>query len=913
MIRNLLFVLCFALMGYAQTLEEQTLLNEAKKRNITNIEQALAALKENGISEAQARTLAREKGISFDDFLRENFSSDAIATSSITTLDPDTSILVNPEESLSAVYETIDSLSFENEGSKESSYFGYSIFDKNPYLEKEYLLGNIDEGYLISPGDELRIIVFGNNSLELEAVVDRNGNINIPNYGVFFAAGNTFKTLRSRLKTYLGKYFSGLLTSPQNTFLDISLTQLTPTKVVVMGQVNAPGPQILTTQANPLAALYAAGGIKESGSLREVRIYRNNKRIKTVDLYDYIITGSLVKDISLTNNDVVFVPPRISTVQLSGEVKADGFFEVKEGENLADLISFSGGLPPSAARDRINVLRIDAADLDSSDKTLITVNHNALTESNKNFNLYDGDEVEVFPLISDRVANRVVIEGNVYSPGAYSLSQFKDLKSLITAAARGVKEDTYFEKVDVKGVILPSGKETFASYNLSDVLSGAIKVMLKERDEVYVYSDEQVSGVPLVFLSGYGINTQFDEIPDEDLENPNLSEIGVTGDDSVEKESEENTVDKDNRLATPWRENLSIYDLVFENTSFESITFRKNLFESRIDVKSYDYTAKKYVTTPYSFNDVARLKSTFVKPYDNVIIYEKTVLEQSSEEVSVYGYVNTPGTFSLEKNMYVEDAILLAGGFADPADQAVVYVNREERDPNTDISSIRYTVNIDTDYLNGQKGTPAEAFVLRAKDVVTIRKDVTFELLPRIKVEGEVLYPRPVIASSKRVSLRYLLEEVGGLTDNAYLKSSYVLRDGLVLAVDLSSLNKDNPVFYDGDTLIIAKNYGNVQTQGAIENPSVFNWEKGKRAKYYIENSGGKVRRIGGKASVLLSNGKTKSIGFLKNPVVHPDSKIVVNYKAAKEKQEGKFLNDATKVLGVVSGALTTILLIERL
>ena len=115
--------------------------------------------------------------------------------------------------------------------------------------------------------------------------------LTFPDYGVFFAAGNNFKTLRKRLHIYLGKFFSGLLTTPQNTFLDVSLTQLKPTKVVVVGQVNAPGPQILTTQANPLAALYAAGGVKTTGSLREIRIYRNNKLFETVDLYDYISFG----------------------------------------------------------------------------------------------------------------------------------------------------------------------------------------------------------------------------------------------------------------------------------------------------------------------------------------------------------------------------------------------------------------------------------------------------------------------------------------------------------------------------------------------------------------------------------------------------------------------------------------------
>ena len=353
--------------------------------------------------------------------------------------------------------------------------------------------------------------------------------------------------------------------------------------------------------------------------------------------------------------------------------------------------------------------------------------------------------------------------------------------------------------------------------------------------------------------------------------------------------------------------------MVFENTSFESVDFRQNLFESRIDVKSYDHNAKKYVTTPYDFQDVTLLKTTLLKPYDRVVVYNRDVTAASSEEITVSGYVNAPGSYVLEKDMYVEDAILLAGGFSDPADQKTVYLNREELDPDTDISSIRYTITIDENYLNGKSETPKVRFVLQKNDIIIIRKDRAFEPQQRIVVEGEVLYPRPVVATSERVSLSEILEEVGGLTDLAYLKSSYVLRDNNVLAVSLDRVNKNTPMFMDGDKLVFSKNYGNVTTVGALENPSIFNWTKGKRAKYYLKNSGGKLDKLGGKAFVVLNNGKTRPVGFFNNPKVFPDSKIVVNYKAAKEKQEGKFLNDATNILGTLTGALTTILLIERL
>lgn len=468
------------------------------------------------------------------------------------------------------------------------------------------------------------------------------------------------------------------------------------------------------------------------------------------------------------------------------------------------------------------------------------------------------------------------------------IEKYKDLKSLIVEAARGVKEDTYFDKVDVKGIKFPNGEQTFATYNLTDILSGSIQVSLNERDQVIVYSQQKVMGTPVVYISGYGIENSSSE-----LEN---TSTGI-----------------ENAIVKTWRENLSLYDLIFENTSFESLTFRKNLYNLRVDLKSYDYDSRSYATTAYDLTDLSNLKEITLKPFDRVVLFNKNVIEKNDLSVSVSGYVNSPGSFELEKDMYLEDAILLSGGFSDLADQSVVYVNREEFDPNTDITSIKFTVSIDKEYIMGLKDKPSEGFVLGSNDIISVRKDLAFDTQQTIKVSGEVNYPRTVVAESKNVSLKYLIDEVGGLTRNALVENSYVIRDQKTLALDLTNLNMKKAIFQDGDELIIAKNFGSVTTEGAVENPSIFNWVKGKRAKYFISNSGGKLNKIGGKAFVVLNNGNTKKVGFLKNPRVYPDSKVIVNYKPKKERKEGAFLNTATTIIGTVTGALTTILLLERL
>ena len=270
----------FCLFGFSQSnsTEVNQALNTAKANNINTKSDVKKALQQNGISESQARALARQKGVSYDEILNSNFSDAAVnqSDSSKDATVSDLEISADTESEADDVSEdnTQDLVSVTAEA--PNTYFGYNIFKNNPYLNKEYLLGNIDEGYLISPGDEMRIITYGDNSLEQNVTVDRNGNINIVGYGLFFASGMTFKTLKSRLKLFLGKYLSGLMSSPARTFLDVSLTQLRPVKVVVLGQVESPGPHILNTSGSALSALYAAGGVKYSGSLREIKIYRNN-------------------------------------------------------------------------------------------------------------------------------------------------------------------------------------------------------------------------------------------------------------------------------------------------------------------------------------------------------------------------------------------------------------------------------------------------------------------------------------------------------------------------------------------------------------------------------------------------------------------------------------------------------------
>tara|TARA_Y100001954_G_scaffold232042_1_gene282654 strand:+ start:233 stop:2827 length:2595 start_codon:yes stop_codon:yes gene_type:complete len=864
------------MFGYSQT--NETIINEAfqqaEAQNIITPAQATQALEASGLTEVQARQLAAQRGLSYDQLLNEYFSNLNVENSEEKEEDKEKE--EEKEEEQEDEEEQEEEEEEEEEESDGAKYFGYDIFNNNPYLDKEYLLGNIDEGYLIAPGDEIRIITYGDNSFEQNVKVDRNGNLNIKGYGLFFASGNSFKTLKARLKIFLGKYLSGLTSDPQKTFMDVSLTQLRPVKVVVLGQVNAPGPHILNTSGSALSALYAAGGVKTSGTLREIKIYRNNSLYKTIDLYDYITKGQLREDVRLTNNDIVFVDTRKNSFLLQGEVYNNAVFELKQNEGLSELLKYSGGLPVTAQTTKVNISRITPANKRSkeviADRELITFNYQEAKDLGKKINLSDGDKITFFPIL-DMELNQVTVLGHVVEPGTYSLGTYKDLKSLITDAAKGVLPDVYTEKVNVISIV--NGIEVNNSYNLSEVLNSNISVTLNDMDLVEVFSNKRVEGDKFVTISGYGVDN----------------------------------------LTTTWKENLSLYDLIFSASEINNPDFFNYLLKSRIDIKRFNNETGEYNTLRFKFNNKKELKSTLLLPRDRVLLFSTGTTENIKKTVGIFGYVKNPEIYTLEENMYPEDLLLLANGFQISANQEELIVNRPELDMSNERVVRKFNIKIDKDYLLGLKEKPDNEFILKDRDILVVKQILGYEETIRISISGEVNFPQTVVAEFKSSSLMDVINYAGGFTSYANLEASSLIRDGKVISLDFRDLNAEE-IFENGDIINIASNKGIVSTTGAVTNQSNFIWEKGIKAKKYIKNSGGKLFKKGGKSYVVLPNGKTKKIGLFKNPKVLPNSIIITDFRPEGEDARvriQRFIDDVSGTLQFVATTLTSVLIATKL
>ena len=873
---NKFFFVFFVLLtqlNFAQTQEE--ILKEADNRNISTKQQVLNELAQNGISEQAAREMAVMRGIDFDTFLNEYFSNNKSAKSTSSKLDQSENTVDKISIKNDFKLQDVDSVTTSNITFKnENKFFGYSIFETNPFKNKEYLIGNIDEGYILAPGDELKIMVFGNNSLEAVLKIDLNGNISIPNLGVFQAAGNTFKTLKTRLKLFLGKFYIGLLSYPQETFLDISLTQIRPVNVTVLGEVNSPGSHLVNGLATTLNALYAAGGVKTSGTLREIKIFRNNKLISTVDLYDYITGNRLNSDVRLSNNDIIFVGSRISSIELIGEVKNQSIFEIKKDETLDNLIYFSGGLPSTASTYNVNISRINSIDKrfdnEKFDRFLTTVDLSKNTA--EKFKLQDGDVVE-FRKILDEQLNEVTINGNVNIEGKFSILKFSNLKDLIINGANGLKENTYFKKLDIIRTD-ESGKKYFKSYSLADILSENIKVNLEDRDEIKIYNLEDVRG---------------------------KSEITITGFVSSPK-------------TTFWKEGMTLFDLIFESTSFEELNFQKRVLKSRVDLKRFDEKTGLYETLVFSLTDLNELNQITLIPNDNIVLYTRNVFEVVDKKVYVLGSVKNSNVFDLEKEMYVEDAILNADGFNEDALKSSVMVYSYDRNIENGTYSNVSKYEVDMDYMLGKVSKPSNPFILNHNDVVSVSSVIRAFNLQVVEIEGEINNPSPIVLNKDSLSFEEALSRTGGLTNLAELKSSYIIRDEKILFYDLTKAsNKKSLNLISGDRIVIASKLKPIKTEGAFLNPSSFSDEQ-KRAKYYIRLSGKKMNRVES-TLVVRNNGSSKKVNMFSNPKVYPGDTIVANSKPEKDENDNsqKFFDNFTRIFSLITGALTTLYITSKL
>jgi protein involved in polysaccharide export with SLBB domain len=344
------------------------------------------------------------------------------------------SLLANTEKLL-------QKLKFMEDSTETFPFIGYEIFTQRDTIAFWQNLP-IPHNYSLGPGDEVIISLWGETESYSSNIINRDGQIFLQNVGTLNLAGKTVDDAKEYIISKYSRVYSTLIGDKPKSFLDITLGELKSVNVHFVGFVNIPGVHMIHPFSNIVTGLTQAGGVKNNGTLRNIQIIRDSKVIGIIDLYNYIIFGKGLGDLRLLDQDIIYVPPRVSTIPLSGKVKTPGYYEILNNESIYDLITISGGIDSKASTNIFyykenNNLAQEAFLLKTSDVS--------------EFLLSDGDSIHV--PIKPKKENLVFIAGQIKNPGEYPYQINMSLRQLIEATMT-TNDLEFMKTVDLSNIII---------------------------------------------------------------------------------------------------------------------------------------------------------------------------------------------------------------------------------------------------------------------------------------------------------------------------------------------------------------------------------------------------------------------------------------------------------------------------
>lgn len=495
----------------------------------------------------------------------------------------------------------------------ENEIFGSSLFyQRNRRLSFEPSLNQATpKSYILGSGDLIYVDIYGQSEQYYEATVNPDGFVLLDNIGPVSVSGKSIEEATGILKNRVGKYYPGLLGSNPNTFLQVTLGNVGTIKVNILGEVRLPGTFTLSAFSTVFNALYAAGGPSENGTMRKIKLVRNNEQIAEIDIYDLLINGSAHLDVKLQDQDVILVDPYISHVKIKGEVKRPMVFEMDKEDDFSDLLRYAGGFTDYAFKDRVSISRINGNQRSVSD---VYQNQFDL------FLLKGGDEITVQRIL-DRYTNRVQIKGAVYREGTFALTDGLTLSQLVKNA-EGLRGDAYTVQASVLRTKDDLSTEMI-QVNLKEVLDGTVPDIVLQREDV------------IRIASIYDINNEeYVQI---------LGEVKKPG-------------------VYPYSAQMKVEDLIVmaggfqESANAQDIEIARRLEDS--DLGTLADIIPTQVNPDLGYNP----NSPSLVPFDQVIVRKRASFTMQ-KLVAVEGQVNSPGIFAIQSSgERISDIIKRAGG-----------------------------------------------------------------------------------------------------------------------------------------------------------------------------------------------------------------------------------------------------------
>ena len=648
----------------------------------------------------------------------------------------------------------IDSIAHYNsllKSQDNNSVYGRELFNNKLLTFQPAMNIPTPADYILGPGDQVIIDIWGASQKSINGKISPEGSIVIEGAGPVKLAGLTVSEANDRVKEMMNEFYGG-------SSVALSLGGFRSVKVEIVGDVVAPGSYTLSAFSTIFNALYMAGGISELGTLRNIVLYRNGKKVSQIDVYDYIINGNNTGNVRLQDNDLIIVGPYDAIVNIQGKTKRPMKYEIKKEETLANLLSYSGGFTGDAYTKNVRVIRKSGKEYSI---------HTIIKEKLGSFHLEDGDSVYIDSIIP-RFSNMVEIKGAVFHPGMYELGEDINTVMDLIDAADGLREDAFLNRA-VMHRRKPDMTLFAKSVDINGIINGNIPdIKLEKEDVLFIPSTTEMRGEETVTITG---------------------EVLYPG-------------------TYEYAENTTIEDFILQAGGLKNTASTTKIDVSR---RIYDLKASEEPDTLIE-RFYFELKDGFIidgeeqftlEPFDEVHV-RKSPASSKIKNVTITGAVNFEGKYAItNRNYRVSDLIKDAGGLTSFAqtDGARLYrrtTNNERIQHSIAIRNakaqsyqerLRFDSNYDmviadsltmTRLREGRNYTIAINLEKIMKnpggedDIILNENDELFvpETQHTIKVTGEVNQPIS-IKYKKGEKLGYYIKQAGGYTDMAKEKEIY--------------------------------------------------------------------------------------------------------------------------------------------
>ncbi|MBT3524437.1 MAG: capsule biosynthesis protein, partial [Flavobacteriaceae bacterium] len=581
---GLIFILSFSFTTYSQSFDDLSNVNFSEL-NDSQIDLLLRRAGSQGYNQFDLLKMARAQGFTQADI--ENLDKRFKSAQTIARVAESASA---PLEETRLRKQWLENIEIFREN--DSDVFGYNVFTGTSFLSFQSNLNlPTPSDYILGAGDKMFIDVYGESESYFQAEISPEGYAILENIGPVNLNGLSLEKAKLRLTNKFKKVYPGI--QSRKTFLNISVGIPRAIRINIAGEVNLPGTYNFSAFNTLYNALYVAGGITENATLRDIKLFRNNKLISTVDVYKFLTEGDGSSNVRLENNDLILVNTYSNRISIDGAVKSPGKFEMKDKETLLDLLNYAGGLSENAFKKSIKLTRIIDGQL-----KVVDINSDQFDF----FKPMDGDKYMIEKII-EKYNNRVMVNGAVFRPGTFSLTEEMTVKNLIDKA-EGLKSDVFFDKAYVTRTNEDYSTSTIA-LNLKDELKNP-NFIFQEEDVLNILSINDLSEENYIEISGQ-------------VNNPGIF---------------------------PFSKNITLSDLILLAGGF-----KENATSNRIEINrrlSSNELNENNISEILTFDLDKNLtnNSIIIKPFDQIIV-RKNPNFYTQQYARVEGEVMYPGKYAI--------------------------------------------------------------------------------------------------------------------------------------------------------------------------------------------------------------------------------------------------------------------------